>query len=113
MVEKSSDVKIKVLRTDNGGRYTSKKFEKYLKKNGIKHELTVPKSPEQNGVAERMNRTLVESIRSMLADSKLPKRFWAEALSTATYLRNRCPTMHWKEKHHMKYGLGINQMLEI
>ena len=63
-----------------------------MKKEGVRHELTVPKTPEQNGVAERMNRTLVETTRSMLADSKLPQKFWAEALSTAVYLRNRSPT---------------------
>ena len=64
MVEKSSGMKVKVLRTDNGGEYTSKEFEQYLKKQGRQHELTVPKTPHQNGVAERMNRTLVETIRS-------------------------------------------------
>ena len=63
-----------------------------MKKEGVQHELTVPKTPEQNGVAERMNRTLVETTWSMLADSKLPQKFWAEALSTAVYLRNRSPT---------------------
>lgn len=92
MVEKFTGKNIKVLRTDNGGEYTSKEFENYLKKEGIKHEYTVPKTPEQNGVAERMNRTLVEMVRSMLSDSKLPKKFWAEALSTASYIRNRSPT---------------------
>ena len=91
-VEKSTDRKLKVLRTDNGGEYVSAEFEKYLKTEGVRHQLTVPKTPEQNGVAERMNRTLVEAVRSMLADAKLPHRFWAEALSTAVYLRNRSPT---------------------
>ena len=73
MVEKSSGMKVKVLRTDNGGEYTSKEFKQYLKKQGTQHELTAPKTPQQNGVAERMNRTLGETIRSMLADSELPK----------------------------------------
>ena len=91
LVEKSTGRKLKALRTDNGGEYTSAEFEAYLKK-GVRHELTVPKTPEQNGVAERMNRTLVETTRSMLADSKLPPKVWAEALSTAVYLRNRSPT---------------------
>ena len=59
---------------------------------GIRHELTVPKSPQQNGVAERLNRTLVETTRSMLAGSGLPQKLWAETLSTAVYLRNRSPT---------------------
>ena len=63
MVEKSSGMKVKVLRTDNGGEYTSKEFEQYQKKQGTEHELTVSKTPQQNGVAERMNRKLVETIR--------------------------------------------------
>ena len=58
----------------------------------MRHELTIPKNPEQNGVAERMNRTLIEAARSMLIDSHLPHSFWAEAILTATYLRNRSPT---------------------
>ena len=92
LVEKSSGYKVKTFRTDNGGEYMSTEFESYLKSEGIKHEYTIPKPPKQNGVSERMNRTLVESVRSMLADSKLPHRFWAEALSTATHLINRSPT---------------------
>lgn len=91
MVENSTSHRLKTLRTDNGGEYTSSEFTEYLQKAGIKHELTIPKTPEQNGVAERMNRTLVEITRSMLIDSKTPHRFWAEALSTAVYLKNRCP----------------------
>ena len=92
LVENASGKKMKVLRTDGGGEYTSTEFEEFLKSAGIRHEQTIPKTPEQNGVAERMNRTLVESVRSMLSDANLPHTFWAEALSTAVYLRNRSPT---------------------
>ena len=92
LVERSSGYKLKTLRTDNGGEYTSTEFEDYLRKEGIIHEYTIPKTPQQNGVSERLNRTLVETVRSMLADSKLPQKFWAEALSTAVYLVNRSPT---------------------
>jgi len=84
--------KIKTLRSDGGGEYTSAVFEQYLKINGIRHELTVAHSPEQNGVAERMNRTLVESARAMLAHANLSKMYWAEAVNTAAFLRNRVPT---------------------
>ena len=98
LVEKSSGYKVKTFRTDNGGEYMSTEFESYLKSEGIKHEYTIPKTPEQNVVSERMNRTLVESVRSMLADSKVPHRFWAEALSTATYLINRSPTKTLDDK---------------
>ena len=89
--ENFSGHQLKVLRTDNGGEYTSKEFENYLKSEGVRHELTVPKTPEQNGVAERLNRTLVEAVRSMLIDANLPHKFWAEGLSTAVYLKNRSP----------------------
>ena len=91
-VERSKDMKLKKLRSDNGDEYISHEFEEYLRKEGIIHQRTVRKTPEQNGVAERMNRTLVEVVRSMLSESSLPKKFWAEGLATATYLRNRSPT---------------------
>ena len=90
LVENQYGVKIKILRSDNGGEYTSNEFEMFLKKEGILHHKTVPKNPEQNGVSERYNRTIIEGIRSMLSGSKLPKEYWAEALSTAVYTRNRC-----------------------
>lgn len=90
MVEKQYGTRIKTLRTDNGGEYKSGQFTTFLKKEGIRHELTVPKNPEQNGVAERINRTLMEMARSTLYNMR--KDFWAEALSTAAYIRNRCPT---------------------
>jgi len=93
----SNGQRIRRLRTDNGGEYVSKEFENYLKSREIFHELTVPHSPEQNGVAERMNCTLVESARSMLSHAGLPKSFWAEAISTAAYIRNRMPTAAIRE----------------
>ena len=98
MVEKSSGMKVKVPRTDIGGKYTSEEFKQHLKKQGTQHELTVPKTPQQNGVAELMNTTFVETIRSMLADSELPIQFWTEALSTATYLPNHSPTNAVQDK---------------
>ncbi|KAK3876705.1 hypothetical protein Pcinc_018517 [Petrolisthes cinctipes] len=97
-VENQMGRKIKILRTDNGGEYKSNDFEQYLIGEGIRHEYTIPKTPEQNGVSERMNRTLVEQIRAMLIDSGLPHRFWAEALSTACYLKNRSPARALKGK---------------
>ena len=91
-VERSTGRQVKTLRSDNGGEYTSREFTSYLANEGIKHERTTPHTPQQNGIAERLNRTLIEGVRTMLADSKLPHRFWAEALSTMVYLRNRSPT---------------------
>ena len=92
MAERSSGRKLVTLRTDNGGEYISLEFQAYRKKEGIEHQFTVPRTPEQNGVAERFNRTIMEAVRSMLIGAKLPRRFWGEALATAVYLRNRSPT---------------------
>ena len=75
LVEKSTECKVKTLRCDNGGEYTSAEFIAYLTQEGIKHELTTPHTPQQNGAAERLNRTLIEGVRTMLADSKLPHEF--------------------------------------
>ena len=72
-VEKETGKSIKILRTDNGGEYCSTNFENFLIENGIKHETTVPRCPEQNGTTERLNRTLMESVKALLADSGLEK----------------------------------------
>ena len=93
-----SGERIRKLRTDNDGEYVSKEFEAYLKSKRIFHEVTVPHSPEQNGVAERMNRTLMESACSMLSHAGLSNRYWAEAVATAAYIRNRTPTAAIKEQ---------------
>ena len=106
MIENATGKKVKTLRTDNGGEYTAKDFEQYLKVNVIRHQLTVRKTPEQNGVAERFNRTIVEMVRAMLSDSGLAKKFWAEALSTACYLQNRSSTtaVRGMTPHEALYG---------
>ena len=95
-----------------GGEYVSQEFETYLKSKGIRHELTVPHSPQQNRVAERMNRTLMESARSMLAHAGLPDSYWAEAVATAAYLRNRTSTTAFR-KHPMSGGMGGNRHLKV
>ena len=107
LVENSSGKRLKTLHTDNGGEYASNKFESYLKAEGIHHELAVPKTPEQNGVAERHNQTLVETARSMLLDAKLPKKNWEEAVRTAVYLKNRCPTKSLKGMTLYEAWVGV------
>lgn len=77
------------FRTDRGGEYIGEEFKRFLEANGITHQKTVAYSPEQNGICERKNRTLVEAARTMLIESKLPKRLWAEAVNTANYIQNR------------------------
>ncbi|KAK9157521.1 hypothetical protein Scep_004095 [Stephania cephalantha] len=92
LVEKQSGCHIKTLRTDRGGEFVSKEFNKFCEKNGIKRELITPYTPEQNGVVERKNRTVVEMARNMLTASGLSNEFWAEAVATSIYLLNISPT---------------------
>ena len=75
MVENQTGKKIKVLRLDNGGEYKSDPFLRVCKEEGIVRHFTVPGTPQQNGVAERLNRTLLEKVRCMLAQSGLSKSF--------------------------------------
>lgn len=91
-MENLQDTRIGSLQLDNGTEYLNKPFNEYLDGHGIQRRLTVPNNPEQNGVAERRNRTLVETARCLLLQSGLPNFFWAEAISAANYLRNRCPS---------------------
>ncbi|GJU65696.1 retrovirus-related pol polyprotein from transposon RE1 [Tanacetum coccineum] len=92
LVEVQSGSTLRILRTDNGGEYTSTEFEDFLRQQGAIHQVTVPYSPQQNGVSERKNRTVMEMARSMLYEKKLPKTFWAEAVATSVYLLNRLAT---------------------
>lgn len=93
MMKRETGKKLKCFRTDNGGEYTSKEFEAYCATRGIRHEKTVVGTPQHNGVAERMNRTIVEKVRCMLKMAKLPKSFWGESVRVACYLINRSPSV--------------------
>ena len=90
-VETQTGKQIKRLRTDGGGEYQGS-VRAYLKRSGIIHETTAPYSPEQNGVAERANRTIMERVKSIIAEYKLDKRLWMEIAGTVVYLKNRSPT---------------------
>ena len=89
---------IGTLRSDGGGEYISHEFENYLTARGIRHQLSARFSQQQNGCAERYNRTVCEAARSMIIQAGLPKAFWAEAVSAAVYVRNRVPTRAFKEQ---------------
>ena len=86
------DAKIKIFRSDNGGEYTSHAFKQHLAQHGILHQTSCPYTPQQNGVAERKNRHLMEVARSMMFQANVPKRFWSDAVASACYLINRIPT---------------------
>lgn len=92
IVENKFQSKLKAFQSDNAREYISAEFSEYLKSNGIQRRLSAPRTPEQNGVAERKNRTLVEMARCLILQSGLPPSFWGEAILTANFVRNRCPT---------------------
>ncbi|KAJ9545871.1 hypothetical protein OSB04_025578 [Centaurea solstitialis] len=89
-VERQTGKKLKYIRTDNGGEYIGR-FDAYCREHGIRHQKSPPKTPQLNGLAERMNRTLVERVRCLLSHAELPKSFWGEALNTAVHVINLTP----------------------
>jgi hypothetical protein len=82
-------LRIKKIRSDNGTEFKNSQIEGVLEEEGIKHEFSSPYTPQQNGVVERKNRTLLDMARTMLDEYKTPDRFWAEAINTACYSINR------------------------
>ncbi|GJQ96711.1 putative ribonuclease H-like domain-containing protein [Tanacetum coccineum] len=88
-IENLVDKKVKIIRCDNGTEFKNRVMSEFCEKKGIKREFSIARTPQQNGVAERRNRTLIKAARTMLADSKLPTTFWAEAVNTACYVQNR------------------------
>jgi hypothetical protein len=89
LIENLSERKIKILRLDNGGEYTSKEFVNFCKDVRIKRELTTAYNPQQNVVAERKNKTIMEAAKTMIHDQDLPMCLWAEAAKTTVYVQNR------------------------
>jgi transposase InsO family protein len=92
MVKTMFGRKPKVIRSDRGGEYIGKRVIGMLKSEGIRVQYTAPYTPQQNGVAERKNRTLIEMARCMLLEAGLPYSFWAETVNTANYIQNRSPS---------------------
>nr|GEZ38539.1 putative ribonuclease H-like domain-containing protein [Tanacetum cinerariifolium] len=88
-IENLKELKVKIIRCDNGGEFRNKEINDLCSRKGIKREFSNARTPQQNGVAERRNRTLIEAARTMLADAKLPVTFWAEAVNTACYVQNK------------------------
>ena len=91
LVESQTGKKIKALRFDNGGEYTSNEFEDFCTQHGIHRQFIVPYNPQQNGVVERKNRAIIGAARAMLHDQDLPLFLWTKACGTAVYLQNRSP----------------------
>jgi IS30 family transposase len=98
LVDNQTDMKIKTFRSNNGGEFVSKKFDNFLHECGIQRQTSAPYTPQQNGVAERANRTIMECVRSMIPTQGLDLEFWAEAVNTVVYIKNQCPTKAFESK---------------
>ncbi|GJZ90371.1 ribonuclease H-like domain-containing protein [Tanacetum coccineum] len=103
---KTVDHKVKVIRCDNRTEFKNKEMNQFCEMKGILRQFSVARTPQQNGVAKRRNRTLIEAARTMLADSKLPTTFWAEAVNTACYVQNRVLVVkpHNKTPYELFHG---------
>ena len=88
-IQNELELKIKTIWSDHGGEFDNHDFKNLCDELGITHQFLAPRTPQQNGVAERKNRTLIDMSRTMLAENSLPGYFWAEAVSTACYVANR------------------------
>nr|GEX85192.1 ribonuclease H-like domain-containing protein [Tanacetum cinerariifolium] len=88
-IENQLSLKVKIIKSDNGTEFKNNDLSQFCGMKGIKREFSVHRTPQQNRIAKRKNRTLIEAARTMLADSLLPIPFWAEAVNTACYVQNR------------------------
>nr|GEU44310.1 hypothetical protein [Tanacetum cinerariifolium] len=109
-LENQLSLKMKVIRSDNGTEFKNPNLNQFCGMKGIKREFSVPRTPQQNGIAERKNRTLIEAARNMLTDSLLPISFWVEAVNTACYVQNRVLVIkpHNKTPYELLHGRTPN-----
>lgn len=103
---------MKALRIDRGGEFNSISFTVFCNEEGIKHYTTAPYSPQQNGVVERRNQSVVEMARCMLKTKRVPSKFWGEAVTTAVYVLNRCPTKSVQGKTPYEAWHGIKPKVD-
>ena len=112
LVENSTERKIKTLRSDNGGEFTSEEFKDLCKESRIK-KLSTPYNPQQNGIAKRKNGTLMEAAKAMLHDQDLPMHLWAEAGRAVVYVQNRTPHRVLENKILEEHSQERNQKSTI
>ncbi|KAJ0434593.1 putative RNA-directed DNA polymerase [Helianthus annuus] len=105
--ERQTGRSIMCLRSDNGGEYLATNFDRYLKENKIRRQLTCANTPQQNGISERKNRHLAETCRSIIHDKNIPGCFWVEGMRTAAYVINRLP------QQNQEYKSPIEKLLDI
>ncbi|GJX80479.1 putative ribonuclease H-like domain-containing protein [Tanacetum coccineum] len=105
-IENLIDYKVKMIRCDNGTEFKSREMNQFCEMKGILRQFSIARTSQQNGVVERRNKTLIEAARTMLADSKFPTTFWAEAVNTACYVQNRVLVVkpHNKTPYELFHG---------
>ena len=106
MVKNLTGLRVKYFRSDRGGEFMSDEFSKFLEEHGIIRETTAPRTPQQNGVAERMNQTLIGGARALLHHSGMSRGFWAEAINVAAHVINRAPRkgLGWRTPYEVLFG---------
>ncbi|GJS05915.1 retrovirus-related pol polyprotein from transposon TNT 1-94 [Tanacetum coccineum] len=106
LVQRGLHAQVRTVRTDKGTEFLNKTLHAYFAKEGIRHETSTARTPEQNGVVKRRNRTLVEAARTMLSAAKVPLFFWAEAIATTCFTQNRSLVIprHEKTPYHIING---------
>nr|GEV92886.1 ribonuclease H-like domain-containing protein [Tanacetum cinerariifolium] len=112
-IENLKDLRVKVIRCDNGTEFKNRVMNQLCEMKGIKREFSIARTPQQNRVTERKNRTLIEAARTMLADSKLPTTFWAESVNTACYVQNRVSVIKPHNKTPYELFLGRKPALSF
>lgn len=105
-MEANKNLKVSKIRSDNGGEYINNDLIIFCKKKGIVMDTTIPHTPQLNGKAERLNRTLMEKARALIFDAKITKSFWGEAVRVATYILNRSPTQSLGNKTPFEMWTG-------
>ncbi|GJS61779.1 putative ribonuclease H-like domain-containing protein [Tanacetum coccineum] len=112
-IENLIDLRVKLIRCDNGTKFKNRVMNQFCEIKGIKIEFSITRTPQQNGVAERKKRRLIEAARTMLADLKLPTTFWAEAVNTACYVQNRVLVIKPHNKTPYELFLGRKPALSF
>ncbi|GJR54149.1 putative ribonuclease H-like domain-containing protein [Tanacetum coccineum] len=107
------DLRVKVIRCDNVTEFKNRVMNQFYEMKGIKREFSIARTPQQNRVAKRKNRTLIEAAKTMLTDSKLPTTFWAEAVNIACYVQNRVLVIKPHNKTHYELFLGRKSTLSF
>ncbi|CAN1750023.1 Retrovirus-related Pol polyprotein from transposon TNT 1-94, partial [Linum perenne] len=108
-VEKETGAYIICLRTDRGGEFNSNDFEEFCQSQGIRRQLTAAYTPQQNGVAERKNRTIMNAVRSMLSERQVPKLFWPDAVRWCVHIQNRSPTIAVQDRTPEEAWSGVSE----